>query len=123
MFIKGKVTPVPTSANAASTKKIRSLRVEYVKIRYHSSVYTAQFQGWEDYQIVRERGLVRRLARIIRLWPILLVGWLWGCIRFGYIGRVDFDRCFLHVAKHSYFTCLNCPEVSREDEEKREKEF
>src|SRR5271170_4479763 len=40
MFIKGKVTPVPTSANEASTKKIRSLRVEYVKIRYHSSVYS-----------------------------------------------------------------------------------
>ena len=40
MFIKGKVTPVPTSANAASTKKIRSLRVEYVKIRCHSSIYS-----------------------------------------------------------------------------------
>src|SRR5271156_2390206 len=123
MFIKGKVTPVPTSANAASTKKIRSLRVEYVKIRCHSSVYSP-IPGWEDYQIVRERGLVRRLARIIRLWLILLVGWLWGCIRFGHIGRVDFDRCFFHVAKCSCFPRLNCPEVSREDEEKkREKEF
>src|SRR5437764_6590127 len=117
MFINGKVTPVPTSANDASTKRIRSLRVEYVKMRCHSSI-TSQFQRREGYQIVRESGLVGRLARIIRLWLILLVGWLWGCIRHGHVGCVNFDRCFLHIAKYFCFARLNCPKLSREDEEK-----
>jgi hypothetical protein len=74
----------------------------------------------ENSQIVNKFRLSGRLARVIGFNIIILRGWDVGDIIFGDIGRVGFDRCFLHLCQACMFHPSEWPRGAREVEGREE---